>query len=153
MPDILRLAKQWVRKGERSVDDKYLPQTNSPFGKAQNNSRWLISVHMIKHYGSGQDMQAKGEFFTIFYFKELPRGSLLEHAVLFRFRLSQISQQLRHGNQAHAPTQTRFLWNYLCANQFKYQESKQLYTRHLQSMDRATIRHLHDKSVHGFPHI
>ena len=39
MPDILRLAKQWVRKGERSVEDKYLPRTDSPFGKAQNNSR------------------------------------------------------------------------------------------------------------------
>ena len=39
MPDILRLAKQWVCKGERSVDDKYLPRTNLPFGKAQNNSR------------------------------------------------------------------------------------------------------------------
>ena len=89
----------------------------------------------------------------MFYFKEIPRGSLLEHAVLFRFRPSQISQQLRLGNQGHAPTQTRFQWNYLCANQFKYQESKNLYTRHLLSMDRATIHHLHDKSLHGFPHI
>jgi hypothetical protein len=35
----LRLAKQWVRKRERSVDDKYLPRTDSPFGKAQSNSR------------------------------------------------------------------------------------------------------------------
>ena len=42
------------------------------------------------------------------YFKEIPRGSLLEHVVLFRFGLSQISQQLRHGNQAHAPTQPDF---------------------------------------------
>ena len=25
--------------------------------------------------------------------------------------------------------------------------------RYLQSMDRATIHHLHDKSLHGFPHI
>ena len=41
-------------------------------------------------------------------FKEILRGSLLEHAVLFRFEPSQISQQLRLGNQAHAPTQTRF---------------------------------------------
>ena len=63
---------------------------------------------MIKHYGSGWDMQTKGEFFTMFYFKEISRGSLLEHAVLFRFVLSQISQQFRLGNQAHAPTQTRF---------------------------------------------
>ena len=86
-------------------------------------------------------------------FKEIPRGSLLEHAVLFRFEPSQISQQFRLGNQAHAPTQTRFQWNYLCDNQFKYQESKQLYTRHVQSMDRATIHHFHDKSLHGFPHI
>ena len=45
----------------------------------------------------------------MFYFKETPRGSLLEKAVLFRFGLSQISQQLRLGNQAHAPTQTRIL--------------------------------------------
>ena len=64
---------------------------------------------MVKHYGSGWDMQTKGEFFTMFYFKEIPRGSLLEHAVLFRFGPSQISQQLRLGNQAHAPTQTRIL--------------------------------------------
>jgi len=64
---------------------------------------------MIKHYGSGWDMQTKVEFFTMFYFKEIPRGSLLEHAVLFRFGPSQISQQLRLGNQAHAPTQTRIL--------------------------------------------
>ena len=71
---------------------------------------------MIKHYGSGWDMQTKGEFFTMFYFKEIPRGSLLEHAVLFRFGLSQISQQLRLGNQAHAPTQPDFKWNYSCAN-------------------------------------
>ena len=45
----------------------------------------------------------------MFHFKEIPSGSLLEHVVLFRFELSQISQQLRHGNQAHAPTQTRIL--------------------------------------------
>jgi hypothetical protein len=44
-----------------------------------------------------------------YFFKEIPRGSLLEHAVLFRSRLSQISQQLRLENQAHAPTQTRIL--------------------------------------------
>ena len=41
-------------------------------------------------------------------FKEIPIGSLLEHAVLFRFGLSQISQQLRLGNQAHAPTRLDF---------------------------------------------
>ena len=64
---------------------------------------------MIKHYGSGWDMQTKGEFFTMFYFKEILRGSLLEHTVLFWFGLSQISQQLRLGNQAHAPTQIRIL--------------------------------------------
>ena len=63
---------------------------------------------MIKHYVSGWDMQTKVEFFAMFYFKEIPRGSLLEHAVLFRFGLSQISQQFRLGNHAHAPTQTRF---------------------------------------------
>ena len=54
-------------------------------------------------------MYTKGEIFTIFYFKEIPRGSLLEKAVLFQFGLSQISQQLRLGNQAHTPTQTRIL--------------------------------------------
>jgi len=54
-------------------------------------------------------MEAKGEIFTMFHFKEILRGSLLEKAVLFRFGLSQISQQLRLGNQAHAPTQTRIL--------------------------------------------
>ena len=43
----------------------------------------------------------------MFYFKEILRGSLLKKAILFRFGLSQISQQLRLGNQAHAPTQTR----------------------------------------------
>ena len=53
-------------------------------------------------------MQTKGEYFTMFRFKEIPRGSLLEHAVLFRFGLSQISQQLRLANQAHAPTQLDF---------------------------------------------
>jgi hypothetical protein len=45
----------------------------------------------------------------MFYFKEISRGSLPELAVLFRFRSSQISQQLRLGNQAHASTQTRIL--------------------------------------------
>ena len=44
----------------------------------------------------------------MFYFKEIPRGSLLEHAILFRFEPSQISQQLRLGNQAHASTQLDF---------------------------------------------
>ena len=44
----------------------------------------------------------------MFHFKEILRGSLLEHAVLFRFELSQISQQLRLGNQAHAPTRLDF---------------------------------------------
>jgi hypothetical protein len=61
-------------------------------------------------------MQTKRELFTMFYFNEIPRGSLLEHAILFRFGPSQILQQLRLENQAHAPTQTRFKWNYLCAN-------------------------------------
>jgi len=45
----------------------------------------------------------------MFHFKKIPRGSLLEIAVLSRFGPSQISQQLRLGNQAHAPTQTRIL--------------------------------------------
>ena len=44
----------------------------------------------------------------MFHFKEIPRSSLLEHAVLFQFEPSQISQQLRLGNQAHAPTQPDF---------------------------------------------
>ena len=44
----------------------------------------------------------------MFHFKEIPSGSLLGHAVLFRFELSQISQQLRFGNQAHSPTQPDF---------------------------------------------
>ena len=44
----------------------------------------------------------------MFYFKEIPRGSLLEKAVSSRFGPSQISQQLRLGNQAHAPTQPDF---------------------------------------------
>ena len=51
-----------------------------------------------------------------YFFKEIPRGSLLEHAVLFRFGPSQISQQLRLGNQAHAPTQTRILVIFPWAN-------------------------------------
>ena len=45
----------------------------------------------------------------MFCFKEILRGSILEHAVLFWFGLSQISQQLILGNQAHAPTQARIL--------------------------------------------
>ena len=53
-------------------------------------------------------MQTKGEIFTMFHFKEVPTGSLLEKAVLSRFGLSQISQQHRLGNQAHAPTQPDF---------------------------------------------
>ena len=52
----------------------------------------------------------------MFYFKEIPRGSLLEHAVLFRFGPSQISQQLRLGNQVHAPTQIRILMIFPWAN-------------------------------------
>ena len=44
----------------------------------------------------------------MFHFKGIPRGTLLEHTVLFRFEPSQISQQLRLGNQAHAPTQLDF---------------------------------------------
>ena len=101
----------------------------------------------------GRTCKPKGNFFTMFYFKEIPRGFLLEHTVLFRIGPSQISQQLRLGNQAHAPSQTRFQWNYLCANQFKYQKSRKLYTRHLQSMERATIHHFHHKSLHRFAHI
>jgi len=61
-------------------------------------------------------MWTKGEIFTKIHFKEILRGSLLEKAVLFRFKLSQISQQLRLGNQAHAPTQTRILMIFLWAN-------------------------------------
>ena len=44
----------------------------------------------------------------MFHFKEIPRGSLLEEVVLSRFGPSQTSQQLRLGNQAHAPTQPDF---------------------------------------------
>ena len=44
----------------------------------------------------------------MFPFKEIPRGSLLERIVLLRFEPSQISQQLRLGNQDHAPTQLDF---------------------------------------------
>ena len=32
-------SKTMGTQRRRSVDDKYLPRTNSPFGKAQNNSR------------------------------------------------------------------------------------------------------------------
>ena len=52
----------------------------------------------------------------MFHFKEIPRVSLLEKAVLFRLGLFQISQQLRLGNQAHAPTQTRIFVIFLWAN-------------------------------------
>ena len=38
----------------------------------------------------------------MFHFKQIPRGSLLEKAVSSRFGSSQIPQQLRIGNQAHA---------------------------------------------------
>jgi polyphosphate kinase 2 (PPK2 family) len=41
-------------------------------------------------------------------FKEIPRSSLLEQLVLFWFQLSQSSQQLRLGSQAHAPTNSWF---------------------------------------------
>ena len=44
----------------------------------------------------------------MFHFKEILRGFLLVRAVLFRFEPSQISQQFRLGNQAHAPTQPDF---------------------------------------------
>ena len=57
----------------------------------------------------GRTCKPKGKIFAMFHFKEILRGSLLEKAVLSRFGLSQISQQLRLGNQAHAPTQTRIL--------------------------------------------
>ena len=61
-------------------------------------------------------MWTKGEIFTKIHFKEILRGSLLEKAVLFWFGPSQISQQLRLGNQAHAPTQTRILVIFPWAN-------------------------------------
>ena len=44
----------------------------------------------------------------MFHFKEIPRGSRLEEAVLSRFGPSQTAQQHRLGNQAHAPTQPDF---------------------------------------------
>jgi hypothetical protein len=37
MPDILGLVKKWVRRAERSEDEKYLPQADSQFNKAQSN--------------------------------------------------------------------------------------------------------------------
>ena len=52
----------------------------------------------------------------MFHFKKIPRGSLLEREVLSRFGPSQISQQLRLGNQVHAPTQTRILMIFPWAN-------------------------------------
>ena len=52
----------------------------------------------------------------MFHFKKIPRGSLLKHAVLFLLGLSQISQQLRFGNKAHAPTQTRIFMIFPRAN-------------------------------------
>ena len=64
----------------------------------------------------GGTCKPKGKSLPCFIFKKIPRGFLLEHAVLFRFKLSQISQQLRLGNQAHAPTQTRILVIFPWAN-------------------------------------
>ena len=52
----------------------------------------------------------------MFHFKEILRGSLLEKSVLSRIGPSQISQQLRLGNQVHAPTQTRILMIFPWAN-------------------------------------
>ena len=57
----------------------------------------------------GRTCKPKREIFTMFHFKEILRCSLLERAILFRFGLSQISQQLRLENQALAPRQTRIL--------------------------------------------
>jgi len=71
----------------------------------------------------------------MFHFKEIPRGSLLEKAILSLFGLSQISQQLRLGNQAHAPTQARILEVFPRANNSSTRRVKKLYTRYLQSMD------------------
>ena len=64
----------------------------------------------------GRTCKPKGKSLSYFIFKEIPSGSLLEKVVLFRFGLSQISQQLRLGNQAHAPTQTRILEIFPWAN-------------------------------------
>ena len=64
----------------------------------------------------GRTCKPKREIFTMFHFKEILRGSLLEKAVLSRFGPSQISQQLRLGNQAYAPTQTRILMIFPWAN-------------------------------------
>jgi len=64
--------------------------------------------------------------------KEIPRGPLLEHAVLFQFGLSQISQLLRLGNQAHAPTQTRILMIFPWANKS--------ITRRVKSCKRGTCK-------------
>ena len=97
-------------------------------------------------------MQTKGEFFTMFYFKEIPRGSLLEHAILFWFGLSQISQQLRHGNQAHAPTQPDF-----SGTTYVPISSS---TRRVKSCKRSTCKVWTEqlfismkRALHGFPHI
>ena len=56
----------------------------------------------------GRTCKPKGKSLPCFIFKKIPRGFLLEHAVLFRFEPCQISQQLRLGIQAHAPTQPDF---------------------------------------------
>ena len=63
----------------------------------------------------GRTCKPKGKSLP-YFFKEIPRGSLLEHVGLFRFRSSKVSQQLRLGNQAHAPTQTRTLMIFSWAN-------------------------------------
>ena len=39
-------------------------------------------------------MSTKGEIFTMIILKEIPRGPLLEHAVLFQFELSQTHYNL-----------------------------------------------------------
>ena len=94
----------------------------------------------------------KGKSLLYFVLKKFRGGSLLEKAILFRFRPSQISQQLRLGKQAHAPTQTRILVIFSWANISSTRRVKSC-MRYSQSMDRATIHHLYDKSLHGFPHM
>ena len=66
------------------------------------------------------------------FFIEILGGSLLEHAGLFRFRLSQVSQQLRLRNQAHAPTQTRTFVIFPWANKSS--------TRRVKSCKRGTCK-------------
>ena len=103
----------------------------------------------------GRTCKPKGNSLPCFILKKFQEVPLLEHAVLFRFGLSQISQQFRLGNQAHAPTQNKIFSDkdFDEPTISSTRRVKKLYTRHMQIMNRATIHHLHKKSLHRFPHI